>query len=311
MKVIVEIGTNSTKSVVANSVDGKIVFEDERLYMGRLGEGLFETNCLSDVAIERNIDILREIVRVEERFALSQELHLLPSLQRENVRIIATQALRCASNHSVFTDKVKELFDIDIHILTPEEEATCAFYSQYPARNGLVLDIGGGSTELIMESEQVVSKSFPIGAVFLKELCESAVDDFSSIKEFIGYMFDLLKGYIDISDTHIGSRSLTGIGGTFVTLVSIKRGLAPCDLALVEGTELVFDEIKNMLDIIIQNNKNSEMKVIKGLPSERADIMPYGTVILLYIMRELNIAKAVVSCRGVRHGYCVSGLCPE
>ena len=128
MKLIIEIGTNSTKTVM---VDG-LLYHDERVYSGRIGEGLYESNHLSEVAIERNISILREIFEYYKNG------------KGVEVAIIATQALRTAVNCDVFCDRVMELFGVGVHVLSPEEESICAFYSQYPVKNDVVLDIGGG-----------------------------------------------------------------------------------------------------------------------------------------------------------------------
>ena len=300
MKLIIEIGTNSTKTVM---IDGSF-YLDERVYSGRIGEGLFESNRLSETAIERNISILREIF----------EYYKVGSRKLEvGIAIIATQALRSAMNCDVFCDKVMELFGVGVHVLSPEEEAICAFYSQYPVKNDVVLDIGGGSTEVIVlsGSEEIVYKSYPVGAVYLKDLCCDEIGRFDSADGFYGYVVGVLRECMAMGKnppTPLWKRgeSLTGIGGTFVALAMIKKTLDRFQADKIEGTELNIDEIREIWCVLYSGVSDKySVDFINEILKDRADIMIYGVGILLYVMNELGIEKVAVSCRGVRHGYFV------
>ena len=294
MLLVIEIGTNSTKSVVVIKSENGIIFSEEKVMMGRLGEGLVESGYLSDNAIRRNLDILSNIINTRNKTNIDE------------IIILATQVLRTARNYADFKDKVKDIFDIDIIVLSPTEEAICAFYSQNPfhkSKCDLVLDIGGGSTELIRKdrNNSIISKSYPIGVVYMKEIYEKNMYKFDSSDGLISFSFDLLKNFIDNKELNrifcINERSLIGTGGTFTTLASIKYGLEKFDISLIEGAEMSIEEIKNILNVLLCKEN------VKGLPLNRADIMPYGVAILLYIMEVLNIEKIKVTCKGVRHGY--------
>jgi len=303
MELIIEIGTNSTKTVIVNDFH----YYDERVNSGRIGEGLFETKHLSERAIEGNISILREIFDYYQDSTILNPSNFGGICNKEviEVSIIATQALRTAVNCDVFCDRVMEEFGVKIHVLTSEEEAICAFKSQYPRVNDVVLDIGGGSTEIVSLSKNgdIVCDSYPIGVVYLKDLCSREIGVFDSAKGFYLYIEGVLKECMAIRTSPL-QKSLTGIGGTSVALGMIKKSLDRFIADKIEGTEMSIDEIREIWDVLYSGVSDKySIALIQEILKDRADVIIYGVGILLYVMKQFGMNKVSVSCRGVRHGY--------
>jgi len=305
--IIVEIGTNSIKAVVGVIDFHKLEFINEKIYYTRLGEKLATAKYLSYHAMSHNIAVLHELIDEYQRIYSTVEIFLL-----------ATQVLRTALNYQIFIQKVKLELGFEIIILSSREEAMCAFYSQYNQvfstdlpmlvhfSNCGVLDIGGGSTELVYQNENhvLITQSFPLGAVFLKE--KKALTSLYpfSIKDGKEHLTRFLKQINHIIQECVHSRILfkgeylTVIGGTAVALAYLHKSCPQFNSNLLEGTILTIADIEAAYVKFINFNDHT---ILPG----RADILPYGIAILLFFLAELKLEKIVVSCKGVRHGYLV------
>jgi exopolyphosphatase/pppGpp-phosphohydrolase len=139
---IIDIGTNSTRILVAD-VSGNRVDEVERIStVTRLGRGVDHSGTLSPEAIEDVCD------------AIAGYLQLVERLGATRTRVVATSAVRDASNADAFTAELRERFDLVTDVISGDEEARLTYRGAISGRSGtdplLVLDIGGGSTELIV-----------------------------------------------------------------------------------------------------------------------------------------------------------------
>ena len=288
---LIEIGTNSTKYLTASKLNGQIIFDNENSVTGRLGEGLIQNQNLSEAAIKRNLLIIQKI------------MIYFKELKTDKVFIIATQAMRMAKNYQVFKDKVISMFDINIKILTPEQEAFYSFYGQ-DEENCLMIDIGGGSTEIIYETskKQILSESIPVGAVFLKEQIMHDIFEFSTIADFLKVIYANIEKFNDINNIFINkniSQNFLGIGGTFTSLISIKKSLDDFNLTMIDKSMINYSEIITILERL----RITERHKIRGLSADRYDIIPFGISILLFFMDKFSVNEVKVSCKGVRHGF--------
>jgi len=338
--LIIEIGTNSTKALLCEKINDRISFIDDKVYSCRIGEGMIDSGCLSDDAINKSIDVIKQVLNDNK-----EQVDL-------DVHIICTHAIRSAKNSTVFSEVIKQIFGFSINILSTEEEAICTSVapisdclvedmSPCPASvvpnsdclsedmkteksdsHVLILDIGGGSTELGVINISSTTpyptqsfNSFPIGAVSLKECIENKVNQNEDSEVFLKRVFETVEKYSNIlrlSNCQLsivnfnkdGEVHLIGIGGTFVALAMIHNSLDKFSVENIEGTELHLSEIKEIWDVLFSwNSSKYSVEKIKMILKERIDIMIYGVSILLYMMKMLKIDKARVSCKGVRHGY--------
>ena len=139
---VVDMGTNSTRLLVADVVDGRVRELERRSTVTRLGRGVDTSGQLAGEAIE------------EVCAAVAAYITIYEELQAERVRAIATSAVRDASNRGMFLAELRERFALDAEILDGAEEARLTYVGAYaeraPAEKTMVLDIGGGSTELVI-----------------------------------------------------------------------------------------------------------------------------------------------------------------
>jgi exopolyphosphatase/guanosine-5'-triphosphate,3'-diphosphate pyrophosphatase len=296
MILYIEIGTNSIKSLYDDLPD------DIWWHFTRLGEGLFDTFELSPIAIDRTISTISQIIFAPEK----------PT--PEKVYIVATEALRIAKNTQQFIEamekKIATYCDfqklINFKILTPTEEAYFAYIGGIGIKHQpptLLIDIGGGSTELAIMSKSgdLRSMSYSIGAVKLKESLSSESPPHPELIQTLSKSIDLQEMTHLLSDNQ--GLSLCGIGGTLTTLASIYKGIEKHDNTIINGTTLQKDSIIKISDKIKNTPLDTRTEKIAGLYKGREDIIWFGIQILLYVMDNLQIKKVSVSTRGVIHGF--------
>src|SRR4051794_37982614 len=156
---VVDIGTNSTRLLVADAEDGRISELERRSTVTRLGRGVDTSGQLSAEAIDDVCDTVAEYIGIYE------------GLEPDAVIAIATSAVRDASNSSAFVAELRERFALDARILDGASEARLTYLGacadRAPADGTLVVDIGGGSTELVMGSGPEVKyfASLQVGVV--------------------------------------------------------------------------------------------------------------------------------------------------
>ena len=161
----IDVGSNSVRQIVADvSPTGQIRVVDEMKAMPRLGEGLERTGALGQMAVDAAAAAIQRMV------TLARQLSAL------RIEVVATSAVRDASNGEEFTARVKELTGLDVRVLSGEQEALLCFRSALAhfdlgAGRSLVMDIGGGSLELVLAKDGLIERvaSLPFGAVRLTE----------------------------------------------------------------------------------------------------------------------------------------------
>jgi exopolyphosphatase/guanosine-5'-triphosphate,3'-diphosphate pyrophosphatase len=290
----IDIGTNSVLLLVAKKTgpDSWIPLEN-RARITRLGEGLAQSGSLAEDAMERTCRTVCE-------FILGARTQGAAS-----VVVIGTHALRYAINRQVFLDKVRRRCDTPVEVITGPEEARLAGLG---AVTGLgmkgdepvVLDVGGGSTELIRFSGQrgLEQISLAVGCVTLTETCLSgdtvSDEEIARAREIVR---EKLRPHVDRYRT----ARLAGIGGTVTSMAAISLELEKYDPVRVHGFLLTIEEITRQIQLF-QGMSRSERRSIPGLEPARADIILAGALVLKETMRDLNIKSIIVSDWGIRHG---------
>ncbi len=299
--LVIDVGTNSVHMLVcdlgANGQQPRIVVDERKIT--RLGHGLALTNELQEEAMARTCATIGEFTVQAQRLGV------------ERMVAVGTSALREARNSSEFVKRVEDQCDIEIEIISGETEARCAFLSirsdeHFSHLNGdhmMVIDIGGGSTEIIVgrgEIENFVSVN--LGAVYLTEtfLANDPPTD-----EELGRLYSFLEeawSTQPVSKARFHSLPvLTGIGGTIVNLVSMKLGLSRFNPRLVHGEILYIAEIENQIRKLC-SVPLIERKKIPGLEAKRADIITAGAAILRSVLKYYGASQIRVSTHGLRYG---------
>ena len=284
----IDIGTNSMRLLVAEYIDGKLYNREKFVNTTRIGQGVDSEGYISEEAIERNIKALKEFSDIANKKGC------------EYIYCIGTSALRDSKNGNEFIDLAKEETNVDVDIISGEEESNLGFIGVLQGlddtNNILVLDIGGGSTEFILGDESGIkyAKSENVGALRMTEkflstdpICENEFEDMSNfIEETISDTINILK------EKNI--RQIVGIGGTITSVSAINQELETYFMEKIHGSKVNEKELDNILQNLKKMTLNDK-KNIKGLQPKRADIITAGVRILNIIMKKLEKENIIVS----------------
>jgi exopolyphosphatase / guanosine-5'-triphosphate,3'-diphosphate pyrophosphatase len=285
---VVDIGTNSTRLLVADVADGRVQEVARRSTVTRLGRGVDTSAQLSAEAIE---DVC---------FVVGNYIALYEDLGAERVTAIATSAVRDSSNAQMFLAELRERFALNARILNGAEEAGLTYAGasaeHEPGERMLVVDIGGGSTELIVGDGPEVGfyASLQAGTVrhterYLKaDPAEPAqLEDLAAdVRELIG---EALEGAA-IAQANEG----VAVAGTPTSLAAIDQRLEPYDPERVHGYRLPLDSIQRMLSELAAKPLAERLQV-PGLQPGRAATIVAGVVILIQAMRAFGLTEIAVS----------------
>ena len=292
----IDIGTNTILMLVADlHPDGRILtIRDEHVIAG-LGRGVDENRRISSETIERVLNFLRDFKRISDENA--------------SERIIAsgTSALRDAANRDDFIAAIAEQLGFTVEVLGGDEEAELTyigavteFLQAEKERSFAVLDIGGGSTELTLGTDDRVrsKQSLDLGCVRLTErFLKSSPPSSLSMNHALNEIRSKIGSYPGLP----AATELIGVAGTLTTLAAMDLGLESYDRARVSGHVLTFETIQQIFNHL-RIKSVSEILEHPQVLAGRADILLAGILILLEVMKKLNAGRITVSDRGLRFG---------
>ncbi len=304
-----DLGTNSTRLLVADS-DGTVTEPvDRRMVITRLGEGVDESRQLKPVAVERT------------EAALASFADAMWSLSPTGVAAAATSVLRDSTNGQKFLDFAERLLGTRPRILRGDQEAQLSFLGAASDLEGLVeggqgrvlvFDIGGGSTEMILgaypsvEGEGgtgLVLRSVDVGCVRMTERFLAATDPPSPIA--IGRMEVFLVSRLKpvLEQLLAGSRIALAVGlaGTITTLSGIQQGLPEYQTDRIHHSRLTRAEVEELFRRLAAAPL-AERKKIMGLEPARADIIVGGAAVLRVIMDLAGLEEILVSEKDILDG---------
>lgn len=283
----IDIGTNSMRLLTTDLIDNKLTNRKKYVNTTRIGQGVDENGFITEEAMERNINALKEYHDKCLDYGC------------EKIYCMGTSALRDSKNRSEFIKRSKDEAGIDVNVVDGEIEAKLGFSG---VTNGidkegdiLVIDIGGGSTEFIFGNKEGIERnvSINIGALRLTEkyLSEGYSDSaFSDMRKFINEQIKDIVAYLN--EKEIGC--VCGIGGTITSLSAVNQNLEVYSMEKVHGSVITREEVQKMMDKFVSCS-DEERKHINGLQPKRADIIAAGTEILICIMDNLSKKEVVVS----------------
>ena len=284
----IDIGTNSMRLLIAEYKDGKLVNRKKYVNTTRIGQGVDKQGYITDEAIERNIKALVEFS------------NRCKGENCEKIYCMGTSALRDSKNKDKFINLAKDKTGINVDIISGEKESNLGFMGVLEglekAKDILVIDIGGGSTEFIIGNKDGIrfSKSENVGALRMTEkfLHQDPINDneFESMSNFI---YEEVKSTLEYINKH-KVKNLVGIGGTITSLSAMNQELEVYSMERIHNSKISLSEI----ELILQNLKKmtlNDKKSLKGLQPKRADIIIAGVEILHTIMKNLEIKEITVS----------------
>ncbi len=278
---VIDIGSNSIRYFCAAVTPQSVAaFSPKRLITTRLAEGILNTGCLNEAAMQRSVAAILEFCAL----ALEQGA--------QAVYAYATSAVRDAKNRASFVERVRAQCGIEVDVLSGKEEARLAFLGATGQSGGGLIDIGGGSAQVITPYQ---AHSFPIGCVRAKELCGSLAQE--EIPQSIECW---LRETIKDTLAGIRERRWTGVGGTITTLGALQAGLTAYDSLRVNRETLTLEGVRSLYNNLLAMG---ETRREHPLLRERHDIILFGALLLYGLMTRLEMGTLHVSDADGMEGY--------
>ncbi|MCE9630002.1 MAG: Ppx/GppA family phosphatase [Planctomycetia bacterium] len=296
----IDIGSNSVRLLVAEALrGGNYRILDEEREPTRLGRSVSSEGRLDDDSMDRTVAALRTFKEIATGYQVTR------------LRTIATCAVRESRNGPEFCRRVREEVGLEVEVISGEREARLAFSSVQHAfdlsgRNTVVADIGGGSTEIVFATGNLIESIFstPLGAVRLTEqfglgeCCEGA-DALRALER----LDEEINGVLKKRTTRplFAPHLLVGCGGTFTTLAELMMAAKREFDVPVAGYTISQAEVHHLLDRL----RKIPLRARRGIPGmtpDRADIIIAGLTIVDALMRRFRVNTLAIHTRGVRDG---------
>ncbi len=301
----IDLGTNNCRLLVARPTRDGFRVIDAFSRIVRLGEGVHSSGRLSDEAIDRTIEALQVCAGKMRRRGVSR------------ARCVATEACRRAANGERFLERVTKETGLGLEVISPDEEVQLAMVGCRPliepwARHVVIVDIGGGSTEISwLEIDEIgVGKivawtSLPLGVVSLAETHGGDRVDETSYANMIGDVADELApfeakhGFEHAMSN--GEVQMIGTSGTVTTLAGIHLRLPHYDRNRVDGIALDFADLSAATQHLRSMDYEGRARV-PCVGRERADLVIAGCAILDAVHAQWPVGRLSVADRGLREG---------
>lgn len=291
---VIDIGSNSTRLLIAD-VDGGVSVRERQSRVTRLGRGVDLSGQLADEAIEAACAVIADYVEICREAGA------------ERPTAIATSAVRDASNGSAFIAELRERFALGARVLDGEEEARLTYRGataeQPPDTPTLVIDIGGGSTEMIVGTGAEVAFHDSLQAGVVRHTERHISGDPPTAVELEALAGDIRAQIAAALADHPGAGASSGIAvaGTPTSLSAIELGLEPYDPARVHGHVLSLATIQHLLSQL-SSAPLEQRAAIPGLHPDRAPTIIAGTVILIEAMRAFGLDQVQASEHDILYG---------
>ena len=293
----VDIGTLTCRLLIADlSPGGKLIEVRSERRILRLGEGVDRTKQLSVVAMDRVLQCLKEWREI------------IDALHVDAMAVVATSAVRDAANRDEFLDSVKREAGFDVELISGEEEARrtmLGIRSGLPVgvADVLALDVGGGSTEFILDSpcQNPVVRSIDIGVV---RLCERLLHHDPPTDGEVQQAREWVAKETKAAVAEMGSyqtATFVGTAGTITSLAAMAQKLPTYEPARIHNYRLRLDTIQELEQTLLSRRKADRVG-LPGLEKGREEVIAAGAIIIRTVMETLGVSNVLVSDLGLREG---------
>ena len=296
----IDIGTNTVLLLIADIDKGRLIVREEEQRMPRLGRGVDASRRLSDKAIGDVLDILQEYRKRIEEFESPVK----------KVLVTATSAVRDAENREEFLQEVISATGYRVQLLSGREEAeyTCAgALSVLPGLSeAVILDIGGGSTEIAFGSPDKLmdSYSYDMGSVrFTEQFLHGdppSPGEVDKCREAIRRTLN--NRPLIFEDDSFTQKRLVGVAGTVTSVAYMDLGLSSYEPDALNGQIMSMETIASWISYIMKRPADRLRDEFPEVMEGRADIILGGLLILHETMNYYSFRELTVSTGGIRHG---------
>ena len=295
---VVDIGTNTTRLFVADVAGGRVSRELHReSRVTRLGAGVDATGRLEDEAMAREHAVLADYAR------------LIEELESDRRVAVLTSAVRDAANGREFAEECRERYGLDVHVLSGDEEAELTYLgatdetSPESGERILVIDIGGGSTELIIGSGRHAEFHVSTQAGVVRQGDRHIESDPPTLQELVAVAADVqatLSAAVP-PERREGIERALAVAGTPTSLAAIAQELDPYDPRRVQGYRLTAVERDQILETL-RTMTLEERRNVTGLHPDRALVILPGITILAVVMELFGLDAVEVSEHDILRG---------
>lgn len=298
MRAVIDIGSNSVRLLVAEIAEHQIIDRTRDLRITRLGEGVDCLGKLSPEGIKRTMLALQELINL-----------IPPNISLD---VLATSAVRDASNRAELLNLVREAFNLDVHVLSGINEAELSFQGAIRSVQGLklpapytVVDIGGGSTEIytgLPDGSILGGASLQVGAVRMLERHITTHPILASEKNTLEC--DIEKNLLPLIKESLSfePQTLIAVGGTATSLAAIAQELANFKLEKIRGFSLSVTKLREIYNNLGKLNL-AERSHVKGLQKGREDIIVAGAAILIKIAEMMSLSRLTTTTEDLLYGW--------
>ena len=290
---IIDIGSNSARLVIShiykNGAYNMVYNQKEAL---RLSQKVDGQNLLTEEAFTSTIDTMRSFA------------HMCKIYQADKTIAVATAAIRNASNGGELVAKVAELTGIQLHIISGNTEAYISYLgviNTLDVKNGIIFDLGGGSTELILFKNRKIleSVSLPLGAVNTTSMFNIRNEMPSNVyNDLNAFIMSRLSQYPWLKQNNL---PLIGVGGTARTVAKIIQRAKKYPATKIHNYAYPVQTFRSFFNKLRLTNLEQRKK-ISGLSSERSDIILAGSSIISCLLEATGAKKLITSGCGLREG---------
>lgn len=297
----IDIGTLTCRLLIADLAPGQLLQEvrSERRIL-RLGEGVDQTKRLSPAAMDRVIHCLQEWRNV------------INSYHVEAIVVVATSAVRDAANRDEFLVRIRRKTGFGVEVISGEEEARrtllgIRFGLPDEVKDILALDIGGGSTELILDrpGDEPIVRSIDIGVVRLSERLlrhdPPTDEEVRHAREWVAR--ETKEVVAEIGDYR--QATFVGTAGTITSLAAMAQKLPTYEPARIHNYQLKLETIRELEQTLLIRTK-AERVGLPGLEKNREEVIAAGAIIIRAIMETLGQRECLVSDLGLREGMLIN-----
>jgi len=297
---VVDIGTNSTRLLVADADGGGVEELDRRSTVTRLGEGVDASGRLGDAPQERVLAALEEYAESIERHGCEQQLAVM------------TSAVRDAANGAHFAATVRDRFGLDARTLSGDEEARLTYLGATAARDRrdatplLVVDIGGGSTELVAgaRGEMDFHVSTQTGVV---RHTERHLHTDPPTPEHMDALARDVRAVFEVAvpaEVRERVRAAVAVAGTATSVAAIDAGIEPYDPGRVEGRVVRASRLGE-ISARLAALPLEERRAVPGLHPDRAPTIVAGTILLAQVLEAFGLDRFEASERDILWGVAI------
>ena len=290
---IIDIGSNSARLVIShiykNGAYNMVYNQKEAL---RLSQKVDGQNLLTEEAFTSTIDTMRSFA------------HMCKIYQADKTIAVATAAIRNASNGGELVAKVAELTGIQLHIISGNTEAYISYLgviNTLDVKNGIIFDLGGGSTELILFKNRKIleSVSLPLGAVNTTGMFNIRNEMPSNVyNDLNAFIMSRLSQYPWLKQNNL---PLIGVGGTARTVAKIIQRAKKYPATKIHNYAYPVQTFRSFFNKLRLANLEQRKK-ISGLSTERSDIILAGSSIISCLLEATGAKKLITSGCGLREG---------